>query len=169
MRPNLLFDYNSDWIEISQKFWFFQWKEICTSKFVKNKRALFVFRENWKKTTLAAMFPSKIQFDVIPQRKRPLPGKLGRIIIAFSSKWFFFWRLEYFPVKFQKRQHRATIPIENFSKLDHAAIDKRSNLTFEQFRNEYEKPNKPVILTDAMDKWAAKQKWKSSNFEKKFR
>ncbi|EFJ50747.1 hypothetical protein VOLCADRAFT_103818 [Volvox carteri f. nagariensis] len=38
-------------------------------------------------------------------------------------------------------------------------IDRRSGLTPEQFRREYEIPNRPVILTDAMSCWPARGKW----------
>ncbi|GLC43738.1 hypothetical protein PLESTB_000903100 [Pleodorina starrii] len=38
-------------------------------------------------------------------------------------------------------------------------IDRRSGLTPEQFRSEYEIPNRPVILTDVMSTWPAMTKW----------
>ncbi|MBA4600862.1 cupin-like domain-containing protein [Thermoactinomyces mirandus] len=38
-------------------------------------------------------------------------------------------------------------------------IDKRFNLSVEEFDNEYGKPGKPVLLTGIMEKWPASQKW----------
>ena len=38
-------------------------------------------------------------------------------------------------------------------------IDRRSGLTIEEFRREYELPNRPVILTDIVPRWPAYKKW----------
>ncbi|KAF8933167.1 hypothetical protein BGZ52_008441 [Haplosporangium bisporale] len=38
-------------------------------------------------------------------------------------------------------------------------IDKRSGLTLDEFVQEYEKPGKPVIITDGAKHWPAMQKW----------
>jgi hypothetical protein len=35
-------------------------------------------------------------------------------------------------------------------------IDRRSNLSLEEFIEEYDKKNKPVIITDIIEKWKAK-------------
>lgn len=39
------------------------------------------------------------------------------------------------------------------------ACCRRSGLTREQFRQQYEAPNVPVVLTDAMASWPALRKW----------
>ncbi|GIL47321.1 hypothetical protein Vafri_4169, partial [Volvox africanus] len=47
-------------------------------------------------------------------------------------------------------------------------IDRRRGLTPEQFRREYEIPNRPVILTDAMSSWPATIKWNRGYFAEVF-
>ncbi|KAL6766636.1 hypothetical protein ACKKBG_A36795 [Auxenochlorella protothecoides x Auxenochlorella symbiontica] len=43
--------------------------------------------------------------------------------------------------------------------LETENVPRRSGLTLQQFREEYELPNRPVILTDVVTKWPAMQKW----------
>jgi hypothetical protein len=43
-------------------------------------------------------------------------------------------------------------------------IDRRSNLTMEQFITEYAIPNKPVIITDVVEHWPAYKKWTFDHF-----
>lgn len=38
-------------------------------------------------------------------------------------------------------------------------IDRRANLSLEDFVSSYEEPNRPVIITDALSKWPALTKW----------
>ncbi|KAG2446007.1 hypothetical protein HXX76_000610 [Chlamydomonas incerta] len=47
-------------------------------------------------------------------------------------------------------------------------IDRRAGLTPEQFRTEYEIPNRPVILTDAMSSWPAMSRWSNDYFTRVF-
>lgn len=35
----------------------------------------------------------------------------------------------------------------------HETIDRRNNLSYEDFAKEYLEPNKPVVITDVIDKW----------------
>ena len=44
------------------------------------------------------------------------------------------------------------------------AVDRRSNLSYLEFVEQYERPNRPVILTDIANDWPAKYKWKQDNF-----
>jgi hypothetical protein len=48
-------------------------------------------------------------------------------------------------------------------------LDRRSNLSVEDFKAQYELPNKPVILTDIVTKWPAMQKWSRSYLQKAFK
>lgn len=41
-------------------------------------------------------------------------------------------------------------------------VDRKSNLSYEEFVEAYEKPNKPVIITDVVRKWPAFSLWKDS-------
>lgn len=47
-------------------------------------------------------------------------------------------------------------------------IDRRSGLTREQFKNEYLDPRIPVVLTDLIDTWPAKNKWTYDFFISKY-
>jgi hypothetical protein len=45
---------------------------------------------------------------------------------------------------------------------------RRSGLSLEQFRQEYELPNKPVVLTDVVTQWPAQKKWSNKYLRKAF-
>eukprot|EP00040_Diaphanoeca_grandis_P003040 m.23540 g.23540 ORF g.23540 m.23540 type:complete len:728 (+) comp14243_c0_seq1:794-2977(+) len=45
-------------------------------------------------------------------------------------------------------------------------IDRRSNLSVDEFMSEYGERNLPVIITDALHDWPANEKWKKSDFNK---
>jgi len=47
-------------------------------------------------------------------------------------------------------------------------VDRRSGLTMESFYDEYVKPNKPVIITDAADNWSALSKFTPEFFKTNF-
>jgi histone arginine demethylase JMJD6 len=49
-----------------------------------------------------------------------------------------------------------------------AEIERRENLSYEQFAKEYLYANKPVIVTDAMKGWTALQRWTPEFFKKEF-
>jgi hypothetical protein len=54
----------------------------------------------------------------------------------------------------------SSIPIRKLVRA-HAKenIERRSNLSIEDFKRQYAMPNKPVILTDIVSKWPAFRKW----------
>jgi hypothetical protein len=41
----------------------------------------------------------------------------------------------------------------------HESIERRSNLSIEEFEREYNSQNKPVILTDITQHWPCQQRW----------
>lgn len=47
----------------------------------------------------------------------------------------------------------CTVDMRKWCRVE--SIERRSGLSFEQFLQEYEEPNKPVILTDIVTKWPA--------------
>ncbi|HET6905622.1 MAG TPA: cupin-like domain-containing protein [Rhodanobacteraceae bacterium] len=47
-------------------------------------------------------------------------------------------------------------------------VERRSNLSYEQFVREYMLPRKPVIITDVMDKCPARRKWTPDYFRERF-
>ena len=48
-------------------------------------------------------------------------------------------------------------------------IDRRSNLSLEEFRSEYEGRNKPVIITDVVQSWEAYEEWDRETFKEAFK
>ncbi|KAJ3092958.1 hypothetical protein HDU96_002568 [Phlyctochytrium bullatum] len=54
----------------------------------------------------------------------------------------------------------ATIPLDQLCRVNaQENIDRRSNLSVEEFIESYAKPNVPVIITDVVPKWPAYGKW----------
>lgn len=54
--------------------------------------------------------------------------------------------------------HCATVPLPpQWLEVDN--VDRRSGMTLQQFREQYELPNRPVILTDVVTRWPAMRKW----------
>ncbi|KAI9105734.1 hypothetical protein DFS34DRAFT_600652 [Phlyctochytrium arcticum] len=53
----------------------------------------------------------------------------------------------------------ASIPVSDMCSPEVDNIDRRSNLSYDDFMREYGIPNKPVIITDVVPKWPAFQKW----------
>jgi hypothetical protein len=62
----------------------------------------------------------------------------------------------------------ATLEVDS-SWLELENIDRRSNLTVEEFKTQYERQNRPVILTDIVTKWPAMQKWSRYYLQKAFK
>lgn len=58
--------------------------------------------------------------------------------------------------------------MDNFKTLDKNSIDRRTNLSLEDFIEEYEKPNKPVIIAGALNGWRASKEWTFDKFLAKY-
>lgn len=43
-------------------------------------------------------------------------------------------------------------------------VDRRHKLSVEEFREQYERPNRPVLITGIIDHWRARESWKLDNF-----
>lgn len=54
------------------------------------------------------------------------------------------------------------------TKISVEMIEHRSNLSYEEFVEEYAKPSKPVILTGEMDNWDAKTMWNLDFFKSRY-
>lgn len=48
-------------------------------------------------------------------------------------------------------------------------MDRRAGLSLEEFREQYERPNRPVILTDVVTKWPAMKRWSRRYLQKAFK
>ncbi|KAM9968233.1 hypothetical protein ACTFIW_002670 [Dictyostelium discoideum] len=67
-------------------------------------------------------------------------------------------QVKYFYSDYLFHIHRcATVDLKQFEHGD--SIDRRTNLTFEEFTRDYLIPNKPVIISDACKDWAASKNW----------
>jgi hypothetical protein len=53
----------------------------------------------------------------------------------------------------------ATIDLEELTRPEICNIDKRSNLSIQEFLDEYAIPQIPVIITDAIENWQAYKTW----------
>ncbi|KYQ89272.1 transcription factor jumonji [Tieghemostelium lacteum] len=115
-----------------------QWKMRTIEKFRDDKD--FRFKHNWQFTF---KFNSNRGFSVIPE---PI-----HLRYYYSDYLFHIWRC-------------TSIDLKRFENGD--SIDRRSNLSFEEFRDEYLIPNRPVIITDGMKNWNAKQWTRESFIEK---
>jgi hypothetical protein len=119
------------------------WKALCIRKFVSKKLGWFTFKGTWKRTCLTPSDATHYR----PYWKLAVNGFHSN---RLYSKWF-----------------RAHIPLDKYA-TSSCDIDKRSNLSLQEFIDEYESKNKPVIITDAMDNWKAKTSWQLDKFMEKY-
>src|SRR5262249_30443066 len=47
-------------------------------------------------------------------------------------------------------------------------IDRRSKISLREFRREYLYPRKPVVITDAIENWAARSRWTLDFFKSRY-
>ncbi|KAJ3264239.1 hypothetical protein HDU77_009078 [Chytriomyces hyalinus] len=124
------------------------WRDRCIARFGGGFGA---FSDSWKNTYKAALFASlsvkeKEGIVFVPD----VPIKVG----FFSDYLFSSWRC-------------STVPLNALCRSNAPDnIDRRCNLSMECFIEEYDKPGKPVILTDVVTKWPAFKKWSMDYLEK---
>lgn len=81
-----------------------------------------------------------------PSTSRSLPQHVPLPVPGFYSDYLFqSWLCASISVK-EEWLARSTVP-------------RRSDLTLQQFIDEFERPNRPVIITDVVEKWPAFRKW----------
>ena len=95
----------------------------------------FKFKKNWKNTFKFTRNAEKYVEDV--------PIKVDGF---YSDLLYHSWRC-------------ATVDLEELTKPELCNIDKRSNLTLQEFLDEYATPQIPVIITDAIENWEAYKSW----------
>ncbi|KAF9423959.1 hypothetical protein BGZ94_008115 [Podila epigama] len=103
--------------------------------------------DTWRATFLKRSDPH-YNTDMILQNRAPL-----------KLKYF------YSDVLFQPF-YCATIGMDPYVSVEN--IDRRSELSLETFIEEYEKPGKPVIITDGAKHWPAMQRWSTDYFLKQW-
>lgn len=100
------------------------------------------FNQNWKLTTLQ---PNPNLQDRTPRPRLSVPGFVSPYL--FSRWWVA-----------SDRRYRANVPVDTFvTKVDN--IDRVHKISYEDFKEKYEKANKPVIMTGMMDDWPALEGW----------
>ncbi|EGG15701.1 transcription factor jumonji [Cavenderia fasciculata] len=123
--------------QVSKAFYLFvqeeeQWKLLTIRDFAKT----FKYSHSWQYTYKCAATAGNVDGKTIV-----VPSPL-KVEYFYSDYLFHIWRC-------------SSIDVERW--VEGETIDRRSNMTIGQFRQEYLIPNKPVILTDAMDAWKAKE------------
>eukprot|EP01117_Protostelium_nocturnum_P017621 TRINITY_DN71_c1_g1_i4.p1 TRINITY_DN71_c1_g1~~TRINITY_DN71_c1_g1_i4.p1 ORF type:complete len:365 (+),score=71.86 TRINITY_DN71_c1_g1_i4:490-1584(+) len=115
------------------------WKSICKSK----RRGDFFFQGTWKRATL---------FSRNQLKSNPPPPLLVDPLISIDlyEKWY-----------------RGNIPLDQWNQLPIQQVERRNNLSLEEFIKEYDSKMIPVIITDAMNSWKAKD-WTKEYFLQKF-
>jgi len=102
------------------------WKPFCIDEFKGN----FLFQGTWKKT-----FAFNKHRYVIPDIIPPI-----HVQGIFSDRLYHNWYCAH---------------VDPYTWATKENIDRRSNLSVEEFITEYEIPSKPVIITDVVPKWSA--------------
>lgn len=108
----------------------FLWRNLVLDKFGGD----FRFKVDWRCTYATAMSPLSLS----PEPHLQVTG-------FFSDYLFQSWLCSSLTMK------------EEWLLVDN--IDRRTNLSVQEFINSYEEPNKPVIITDALLNWPALTKW----------
>jgi len=109
------------------------WKALCLDSFDGD----FKFECNWKMTYIRRKLEEmNKQLTIIP---KPLVIQ-GFFSDALYNRWYF-----------------ANMDLECWTQVDN--IDRRSNLSLEEFISQYEIPNKPVVIVDIVPRWRAFTEW----------
>jgi hypothetical protein len=62
----------------------------------------------------------------------------------------------------------SSIAEESTASLPYLQVDRRSELSLSEFRNEYLYPGKPVVITDVMESWPARSRWTLDYFKTRY-
>ncbi|KDD76900.1 hypothetical protein H632_c72p1 [Helicosporidium sp. ATCC 50920] len=111
----------------------------------------WVYRTSWKATWLSAQGPrgaAEAQPSLAEQRR-------------LGERWKFYSELLY---RAWLCAHLDPDP----AWLEEETVERRSGLSPEEFSREYERQNRPVILTDAVDRWPALQAWSRDRLDELF-
>jgi hypothetical protein len=131
--------------QVSKLFYIFaeeedQWKTLV----IKNFGGNFLFKGTWKRTALAKRHQVKKE----PYKKLEIQG--------FTSDYLY------------RRWYRANVSLDQWSQLKEQGIDRRSNLSYREFMEEYGTKNIPVIITDITQNWKARTEWTIEKLLKRF-
>ena len=123
-----------------EEVWKERWKAI-----VKKGVVTLHFKGSWKMTCLHPQLDSTRKFKVANRLR----------IDGFYSPWY------------SKKWYLTFVELKHFSSCPQT-VERRSNLSVEEFQSEYAAKNKPVLITDALKNWPAMQKWQIGEIGKHY-
>jgi F-box domain len=133
------------------------WKALVLQEFAGN----WEFQGTWQDTYLA----SKLQTT----KNTNTPAAAAALTKKFRNKPRTYLPISHF---YSDLLHQswlcATLEVDS-TWLEVENIDRRSNLSVEDFKMQYERHNRPVILADIVTKWPAMTKWSRSYLQKAFK
>jgi len=117
------------------------WKRQC----VRYSNGDFRYQGSWRRTYISLI----VKKDLAPIKVHiQCTGIISPILY---SRWY--------------RAHRN---VDQWANLTNSAVERRSNLSLKDFIEEYDKKNKPVIITDVVPKWKAATEWTKEKLIKRF-
>lgn len=118
-----------------------RWKRLT----ILNRRGDFLFKGTWKRTCLMPRYRD--------HNEKPLPDIR---LEGFYSPYMY------------ENYYRANVSMEYFRTIPKTTVDRRHNLSYEEFVKEYLIPNKPVVISGHMDKWPAASEWTVEKLSQKY-
>ncbi len=67
-------------------------------------------------------------------------------------------RAEFYSTFLARRWYRSTCDVGQFNN-GRETIDRVHRISYEEFKEKYEKINKPCVITGALDDWPARENW----------
>jgi hypothetical protein len=147
---------------VSWMFWALQdddylWRVLALLLLIDDdkKLGLFTFHGSWKATMLhPARYPNRswdqqVKPPPLQGFVRDSPGRpaFTRLPLRDTQRWYD-----------TRNEDLMRWPMHI------RGVDRRERLTMQQFIDEYETPNRPVVITGAIDHWAARSKWLPKQF-----
>jgi hypothetical protein len=109
--------------KVSPLFWSEEdehWKKLC----LKKQGGDFLWKDTWKRTTLL----ERNQFKPFPYQKLAIQGIIFSFIVLLT-----FGTQGFNSTELYKAWYRSTVPISQFSTVEHQTVDRRSKLTLKEF------------------------------------
>jgi len=113
-----------------------RWKRLT----ILRNRGDFLYKGTWKRTCLMARSKDHTQ-------RAPPDIRLE----GFYSPYMY------------ENYYRANVSMDYFRTIPKETVDRRHNLTPEEFTREYLIPNKPVVISGSFDDWPARTAWTIQN------
>jgi hypothetical protein len=109
-----------------------RWKRIT----IRHHKGDFLFKGSWKRTCLMA-------HDKDPTLRAPPVIR----VTGFHSPYLY------------ELYYRSNVSLEHFRSVPKESVDRRFNLSVDEFTRDYLVPNKPVVISGALREWRASSEW----------